>query len=92
MDEREWLAERFEEHRTHLRAVAYRMLGSLSEADDAVQEAWLRLSRSDASEIENLGGWLTDESQVALDGRVPFCDGAWWVRVTDELKRRLLGL
>jgi RNA polymerase sigma factor (sigma-70 family) len=59
MDEHEWLAERFEEHRTHLRAVAYRMLGSLSEADDAVQESWLRLSRSDASDIENLGGWLT---------------------------------
>ncbi len=59
MDERDWLAERFEEHRTRLRAVAYRMLGSLSEADDAVQEAWLRLSRSDASEIENLGAWLT---------------------------------
>src|SRR5262245_25212520 len=59
MDERDWLAERFEEHRTRLRAVAYRMLGSLSDADDAVQEAWLRLSRSDASEIENLGGWLT---------------------------------
>ncbi len=59
MDERDWLAERFEEHRTHLRAVAYRMLGSLSEADDAVQEAWLRLSRTDASEVQNLGGWLT---------------------------------
>jgi RNA polymerase sigma factor (sigma-70 family) len=59
MEERDWLAERFEEHRTHLRAVAYRMLGSLSEADDAVQEAWLRLSRSDADEIENLGAWLT---------------------------------
>ncbi len=59
MAERDWLAERFEEHRTRLRAVAYRMLGSLSEADDAVQEAWLRLSRSDADEIENLGGWLT---------------------------------
>jgi RNA polymerase sigma-70 factor, ECF subfamily len=59
VDERDWLAERFEEHRTHLRAVAYRMLGSLSEADDAVQEAWLRLTRTDASEIENLGGWLT---------------------------------
>jgi len=59
MDEHESLAERFEEHRTHLRAVAYRMLGSLSEADDAVQEAWLRLSRSEASGIENLGGWLT---------------------------------
>jgi RNA polymerase sigma factor (sigma-70 family) len=59
MDERDWLAERFEEHRTRLRAVAYRMLGSLSEADDAVQEAWLRLSRTDAYEIDNLGGWLT---------------------------------
>jgi RNA polymerase sigma factor (sigma-70 family) len=59
MDERDWLGERFEEHRTRLRAVAYRMLGSVSEADDAVQEAWLRLSRSDAREIENLGGWLT---------------------------------
>jgi RNA polymerase sigma-70 factor, ECF subfamily len=59
MDESEFLAERFEEHRSRLRAVAYRMLGSLSEADDAVQEAWLRLSRTDASEVENLGGWLT---------------------------------
>jgi RNA polymerase sigma factor (sigma-70 family) len=59
MDEREWLAASFEEHRTRLRAVAYRMLGSLNEADDAVQEAWLRLSRTDASEVENLGGWLT---------------------------------
>jgi RNA polymerase sigma-70 factor, ECF subfamily len=59
MDEREWLAERFEEQRTRLRAVAYRMLGSLSEADDAVQEAWLRLNRTDASEVQNLGGWLT---------------------------------
>jgi RNA polymerase sigma-70 factor (ECF subfamily) len=53
------LAERFEAHRAHLRAVAYRMLGSLSEADDAVQEAWLRLSRSDSSGVDNLGGWLT---------------------------------
>jgi RNA polymerase sigma factor (sigma-70 family) len=59
MDDDEFLAERFEEHRTHLRAVAYRMLGSLSEADDAVQEAWLRLSRSDANAIENLRAWLT---------------------------------
>lgn len=59
MSETAWLAERFEEHRTHLRAIAYRMLGSLAEADDAVQEAWLRLSRSDAKEIENLSGWLT---------------------------------
>jgi RNA polymerase sigma factor (sigma-70 family) len=59
MDENEWLAKRFEEHRCHLRAVAYRMLGSLSEADDAVQEAWLRLSAADTSDVENLGGWLT---------------------------------
>ncbi|HEX6228920.1 MAG TPA: sigma-70 family RNA polymerase sigma factor [Solirubrobacterales bacterium] len=59
MDERDWLAERFEEHRGRLRAVAYRMLGSVTEADDAVQEAWLRLSRSDADEIDNLGAWLT---------------------------------
>src|SRR5713101_8375050 len=59
MDERDWLAERFEENRPHLRAVAYRVLGSVSEADDAVQETWLRLSRSGADEVENLGGWLT---------------------------------
>ena len=68
MDEQDWLAERFEEHRTHLRAVAYRLLGSLSEADDAVQEAWLRLSRSGASGVENLGGWLTTVvARVCLD-------------------------
>jgi RNA polymerase sigma-70 factor, ECF subfamily len=59
MEEREFLAEQFEEHRARLRAVAYRMLGSLSEADDAVQEAWIRLSRTDANAVENLGGWLT---------------------------------
>jgi RNA polymerase sigma-70 factor (ECF subfamily) len=59
MDQQDWLAEQFEQHRPHLRAVAYRMLGSLSEADDAVQDAWLRLSRVDADGIENLGGWLT---------------------------------
>src|SRR5436305_7157727 len=59
MKERDWLAARFEENRPHLRAVAYRMLGSLAEANDAVQEAWIRLTRSDASRIENLGGWLT---------------------------------
>jgi RNA polymerase sigma factor (sigma-70 family) len=59
MNEHEWMAERFEEHRTRLRAVAYRMLGSLSDADDAVQEAWLRLNRTDRSEVENLGAWLT---------------------------------
>src|ERR671934_763322 len=59
MDGNQWLADRFEDHRTHLRAVAYRMLGSLAEADDAVQDAWLRISRADASQVENLGGWLT---------------------------------
>ena len=59
MDETEWLTDRFEEHRARLRSVAYRMLGSLTEADDAVQDAWLRVSRSDADRIENLGGWLT---------------------------------
>ena len=59
MDENQWLADRFEEHRARLRAVAYRMLGSLTEADDAVQDTWLRLSRSGAGEVENLGGWLT---------------------------------
>jgi len=59
MHEHDWLAERFEENRPHLRAVAYRMLGSASEADDAVQEAWLRLSRAGADGVENLGGWLT---------------------------------
>jgi RNA polymerase sigma factor (sigma-70 family) len=59
MDEQDWLAQRFEEHRSRLRAVAYRMLGSVSEADDAVQDTWLRLSRTNADEVENLGGWLT---------------------------------
>jgi RNA polymerase sigma factor (sigma-70 family) len=58
-EEHEWLAKRFEEHRAHLRAVAYRMLGSLPDADEAVQDAWLRVSRSGAEGIENLGGWLT---------------------------------
>jgi RNA polymerase sigma-70 factor, ECF subfamily len=68
MDEKESWAQQFEENRGHLRAVAYRMLGSLSEADDAVQEAWLRLSRSDAAAIENLGGWLTTVvARVCLD-------------------------
>src|SRR5688572_12550641 len=68
MNERDYLAERFEEHRTHLRSVAYRMLGSLSEVDDAVQEAWLRLSRAEAAGIDNLGGWLTTVvARVCLD-------------------------
>ena len=68
MSEQDWLVDRFEDQRGHLRAVAYRMLGSRVEADDAVQEAWLRLSRSDASDIENLGGWLTTVvSRVSLD-------------------------
>jgi RNA polymerase sigma factor (sigma-70 family) len=86
MDERDWLAERFEEHRARLRAVAYRMLGSLSDADDAVQEAWLRLSRTDEGEIDNLDGWLTTvvarvslnmlrsrkaRREEPLDGRLP---------------------
>src|SRR5919205_4386799 len=68
MDQNEWLAQRFEEQRPHLRAVVYRMLGSLSEADDAVQDAWLRLSRADTDEVENLRGWLTTiVARVALN-------------------------
>jgi RNA polymerase sigma factor (sigma-70 family) len=68
MSDNEFLAEQFEQNRTHLRAVAYRMLGSLSEAEDAEQESWLRLSRADADEIDNLGGWLTTVvGRVCLD-------------------------
>lgn len=68
MNERDWLAERFEEHRPRLRAVAYRMLGSTSEAEDAVQEGWIRLSRSNAGEIDNLEAWLvTVVGRVALN-------------------------
>src|SRR5438132_9390758 len=68
VDEQDWLAGRFESQRAHLRAVAYRMLGSTSEADDAVQEAWVRLSRADTSDVENLGGWLTTVvGRVCLD-------------------------
>ena len=68
MSKHDWLAERFEENRPHLRAVAYRMLGSVSEADDAVQEAWLRLNRSDTDGVSNLGGWLTTVvARVSLD-------------------------
>jgi RNA polymerase sigma-70 factor (ECF subfamily) len=68
MDAQEWQTDQFEQNRTHLRAVAYRMLGSIAEADDAVQEAWLRLNRSDTSSVENMRGWLTTVvSRVALD-------------------------
>src|SRR5215203_573183 len=68
MDEREWLAQRFQEHRPRLRALAYRMLGSTSQADDALQEAWIRLSRSNAAEIDNLQAWLlTVVGRVALN-------------------------
>src|SRR5688572_20116125 len=68
MEERDWLTERFEAHRVHLRAVAYRMLGSLSESDDAVQEAWIRLARTDTSDVENLRAWLTTVvSRVCLN-------------------------
>jgi RNA polymerase sigma factor (sigma-70 family) len=90
MDEHDdWLAQRFEEHRTHLRAVAYRMLGSINEADDAVQETWLRLSRSDTSGVENLGGWLTTVvGRVCLDmlrSRRPMRDGPLSVQVPDRI-------
>src|SRR6266498_4351293 len=68
MDEKQWLAEKFEGNRAHLRGVAYRMLGSLSEADDAVQETWLLLNQSDTSGVQNLGGWLTTVvAHVCLD-------------------------
>ncbi|WNC16156.1 sigma-70 family RNA polymerase sigma factor [Brevibacillus brevis] len=68
MNDHNWLVEQFEAHRNHLQAVAYRMLGSLSEADDALQESWIRLSRSDTSRVENMGGWLTTiVSRVCLD-------------------------
>jgi RNA polymerase sigma-70 factor (ECF subfamily) len=68
VNDRDLLAEQFEHHRAHLRAVAYRMLGSVTEAEDAVQESWLRLSRSDTSAVENLGGWLTTVvARVSLD-------------------------
>ncbi|MEU4312286.1 sigma-70 family RNA polymerase sigma factor [Nocardia sp. NPDC024068] len=68
MHDEQFLADRFQEHRTHLRAVAYRMLGSLTDADDAVQEAWLRLARTDTSDVGNLGGWLTTVvGRVCLD-------------------------
>ena len=68
MNEQEWLAGQFEGYRPHLRAVAYRMLGSLTEADDAVQDAWLRVSRADTGDVENLRAWLTTVvARVALN-------------------------
>jgi RNA polymerase sigma factor (sigma-70 family) len=68
MAQDDWLAEEFEEHRPHLKAVAYRMLGSMSDAEDAVQESWIRLSRTDSGALENLGGWLTTVvARVSLD-------------------------
>src|ERR1700734_1601783 len=68
MDETQWPTDRFEEHRAHLRAVAYRMLGSLTEADDAVQETWIRFVRTDTADVENLRGWLTTVvSRVSLN-------------------------
>jgi RNA polymerase sigma-70 factor, ECF subfamily len=87
VDQQSWLTERFEENRPRLRGVAYRMLGSLSEAEDAVQEAWLRLSHADAATIENLNGWLTTVvSRVCLDmlrGRKLRREEAIGAQVTD---------
>ncbi len=97
MDGHDRLAQRFEENRTHLRAVAYRMLGSISEADDAVQEAWLRLSRSDTSGVENPGGWLTTVvARVCLNmlrsrrsrREVPLGEPQVGVRVPDPIVSR----
>ncbi|MER7734846.1 sigma-70 family RNA polymerase sigma factor [Streptomyces erythrochromogenes] len=101
MSGKELLARRFEEHRPHLRAVAYRMLGSLSEAEDAVQEAWLRLNRSDADAVENLGGWLTTVvGRVCLDmlrsrttrREDPLHDQDGQVRLPDPIVSRADGL
>jgi RNA polymerase sigma factor (sigma-70 family) len=90
--EGDWLAHRFETHRDHLRAVAYRMLGSLSEADDAVQESWLRLSRSDTGDVENLAGWLTTVvGRVCLDmlrSRKARREEPWDVLVPDPVVSR----
>src|SRR5438128_1798796 len=71
MDDQRWLAERFEEHRNHLRAVAYRMLGSLSEADDAVQDTWLRFSSAGADDVENMRGWLTPTYRASARWSTP---------------------
>src|SRR3954470_11358482 len=89
MNQRDLLAERFEAHRAHLQAVAYRMLGSTGEADDAVQEAWLRLNRSDTSEVDNLGGWLTTVvARVCLDmlrSRTARREEPWDVAASDPV-------
>jgi len=96
MEEHEWLAQRFDAHRTHLRAVAYRKLGSISEAEDALQEAWLRLSRSDTSRIENLGGWLTTVvGRVCLDmlrSRRSRRDGPFGVPLPEPILSRADGI
>ena len=96
MEEQRWLAERFEANRTHLRAVAYRMLGSLSEADDAVQESWLRLSRSDTRSVENLRGWLTTiVARVCLDmlrSRKSRCEELLGVHLPDPIVSREEGI
>jgi RNA polymerase sigma-70 factor, ECF subfamily len=96
MDYNQFLVEQFEEHRRHLRGVAYRMLGSLSDADDAVQEAWLRLSRSDVTEIENLGGWLTTvTARVCLNmlrSRASRREGALDVHMPDPIVSRADGV
>lgn len=95
-DENEWLAEQFEAQRTHLQAVAYRMLGSLSEADDAVQESWLHLSRSDTSRVENIGGWLTTiVARVCLDmlrSRKSRCEESLEESVSEPIMNREGGI
>lgn len=96
MNDKTWLAQKFEENRGHLRAVAYRMLGSLNEADDAVQEAWLKLNRSDANAIENLGGWLTTVvAHVCLDmlrSRTSRREESLSVHVSEPIAKSVEGL
>ncbi len=91
MNETAWLADRFEENRAHLRAVAYRMLGSLTDADDAVQDAWVRASRSEAGEVQNMRGWLTTiVARVCLNtlrARNARPDGATGLHLPDPIIR-----